>query len=82
MKFRTRFISACALSLALSACSTPQLVEKPRQYQQNLLVKCPVTLSQLTDGTGADVSLTMAEWAATYHDCAARHNGLVEAVKP
>lgn len=49
--------------------------------QQNLLVKCPAQLSQLSDGTGREVVLTMKEWAETYHDCAARHNGLVDAVQ-
>lgn len=48
--------------------------------QQSLLVKCPVSLSQLSDGTAGAIALTMKEWAATYHECAARHNGLVDAV--
>lgn len=77
-----KILAIVLAAICLSACSTPQLAEKPRQLQENLLAKCPVTLSQLTDGTGADVSLTMEEWAATYHDCATRHNGLVEAVRP
>lgn len=57
-------------------------MEKPRQLQQNLLVKCPERLSELTDGNGGTVVVAMKEWADTYHECATRHNGLVEAVKP
>lgn len=46
--------------------------------QQNLLMKCPPALPQLGDGTGRDVLVTMREWASQYHDCATRHNGLVD----
>lgn len=49
--------------------------------QQNLLVKCPEQLSQLRDGTARQVALTLSEWATTYHECAVRHNGLVDAVE-
>jgi len=44
------------------------------------MVKCPTSLTLLTDGTGQDVVLTMRDWSTTYHDCATRHNGLVDAI--
>ncbi|HLV15998.1 MAG TPA: hypothetical protein VKY70_00855 [Pseudomonas sp.] len=44
-------------------------------------MKCPEHLQLLTDGTGRDVALTMSAWAATYHECRTRHNGLVDALK-
>lgn len=45
------------------------------------MVKCPQSLTLLTDGTGKDVVITMHDWTVTYHDCATRHNGLVDAVR-
>ncbi len=69
----------CALAMMVSACSTTS----PRGYlptQQNLLQKCPESLPTLVDGTGKTVMVTMKEWATQYHDCATRHNGLVDAV--
>ena len=44
-------------------------------------MRCPDTLPHITDGTGADIALTMNAWAGQYHDCATRHNGLVESLK-
>lgn len=46
-----------------------------------LLVKCPKALAALDGGTAAEVGLTMADWAAQYHDCRALHGGLVDALK-
>tara|TARA_R110002012_G_scaffold321621_2_gene550186 strand:- start:21251 stop:21397 length:147 start_codon:yes stop_codon:yes gene_type:complete len=43
--------------------------------------RCPETLPYLTDGTGGDVTLTMDSWASQYHDCATRHNGLVDSIE-
>lgn len=79
MKRKSLCTCACVLSLALSACSTPQ--PEAKHYQQNLLKKCPEELALLGDGTGRDVALTMNAWAKTYHDCKTRHNGLVDAVQ-
>ncbi|MCE3028567.1 MULTISPECIES: hypothetical protein [Salinicola] len=31
----------------------------------------------MSDGSGASVVLTLRDWAAQYHACAIRHNGLV-----
>ena len=45
-----------------------------------LMVKCGPTLPALTDGTAGDVALTMADWAAKYHDCRVIHDGLVDAL--
>ncbi|NYS80111.1 hypothetical protein HZS80_20820 [Halomonas glaciei] len=43
--------------------------------------RCPSVLPLLTTGTGEDVTLTMREWAAEYHRCAIRHNGLVDVLE-
>ncbi|OLO05206.1 hypothetical protein BTW07_05735 [Salinicola socius] len=65
--------------MTLCACSTtPQPAEPPTQ--QNLKRKCPPTLPPLNDGTGGEITLTMNAWAWQYHDCATRHNGLVDAL--
>ncbi|WP_442604708.1 hypothetical protein [Oceanimonas pelagia] len=53
----------------------------PPAIQQNLLVPCPERLPPLADGTGREVVLTMQSWAAQYHRCAMRNNGLIEVVK-
>lgn len=53
--------------------------EQVQPIQANLLTKC----TELTkhEGTkGADVLLTLTTWASEYNECAARHNGLVDAV--
>ncbi|WMC11760.1 hypothetical protein PU634_05175 [Oceanimonas pelagia] len=42
---------------------------------------CPERLPPLADGTGREVVLTMQSWAAQYHRCAMRNNGLIEVVK-
>ncbi|MFI2817917.1 hypothetical protein ACH1RU_08405 [Vreelandella sp. V23] len=43
--------------------------------------RCPSVLPLLSTGTGEDVALTMSAWAAEYHRCATRHNGLVESLQ-
>jgi hypothetical protein len=48
--------------------------------QASLLARCPPELPPLTDGAAGDVLQTMTEWAAIYHDCRIRHDGLVEVV--
>lgn len=45
------------------------------------MTPCPSSLPALSDGTGREVALTLADWAAQYHRCAARHNGLVEVLE-
>lgn len=49
--------------------------------QENLLAKCP-ELSKHEGTTGAMVLTTLVDWASTYNECAARHNQLVDVVKP
>lgn len=43
--------------------------------------RCPQTLPRLADGTGGAVMIAMRDWASQYHDCATRHNGLVDAIQ-
>lgn len=79
MKFESRFIAMSALGRTLCACSTAPLPASGL-IQQTLLTRCPETLPPLTDGTGGEITLTMNDWAWQYHDCATRHNGLVDAL--
>uniref|UniRef100_UPI0035698DE9 hypothetical protein n=1 Tax=Marinobacter sp. TaxID=50741 RepID=UPI0035698DE9 len=71
----------CVLSLTLSGCSMLRYGVSLSPDQQTLLTKCPKVPAQLTDGTGADVAIVIKETASVYHDCATRHNGLVDAVE-
>ena len=50
-------------------------------FQENLLVKCPNELPKLSSGMAGEVATVFRETQSIYHDCAARHNGLVDAVK-
>lgn len=68
----------CACLSLASGCSTRQPEASP--YQQSLLAKCPTMLPQLNDGEAGTILRTMTEWASQYHDCATRHNGLIEAI--
>ena len=43
-------------------------------------MSCFGVMPPLTDGSAGDVLQTMTEWAAIYHDCRIRHEGLVEDV--
>ena len=79
MRSRILFIATCACLLAVSGCSTRPPEASP--YQQTLLTRCPETLPTLSDGEAGTVLRTMTEWASQYHDCATRHNGLIEAIR-
>src|SRR5690554_6093486 len=78
VRSRSRFISACVLSLSLSGCLTLRPVVNP---QENLMVKVPMELPQMTDGTGATLGETMKTWASYYHECRIRQHGLVDAIR-
>ena len=65
----------------VSACSTPRQQTTLPSYQQNLMAKCPRQLPTLSDGEAGTVLTTMKQWAGQYHDCATRHNGLVDAIR-
>lgn len=49
--------------------------------QQTLLVKC-AALSQPSGKTGEALLNLTIEWGNQYNECAARHNGLVDAITP
>lgn len=70
-----------ALMITLLGCSTKQPEAPAKPLQQALLVKCPVDLPALPDGTGRSAVETLSAWAAQYHRCAVPHNALVEALK-
>jgi dihydroxyacetone kinase-like predicted kinase len=45
------------------------------------MAKCPRQLPTLSDGEAGTVLTIMKQWAGQYHDCATRHNGLVDAIR-
>lgn len=47
--------------------------------QENLLVKVPAHLPEMSDGKGQEVATTMRLWASQYHECRVRQHGLVDA---
>lgn len=66
-----------AILLTLTGCSAkPEIV--PKAIQQNLLAKCPSTLPYDYGTEGSDWMLLAKEWSSIYHECATRHNGLVD----
>lgn len=79
VRFRSLSISVCVLSLMLSACSTQPFGGNLSPDQQNLLMRCPLVPAQLRNGQGGEMVLVIKDVAAEYHDCATRHNGLVDA---
>lgn len=44
------------------------------------MLKVPMELPQMTDGTGATIGETMKVWASYYHECRIRQHGLVDAI--
>ena len=63
--------------IVLTGCSAkPEVV--PQATQQNLLTKCPSTLPYDYGTEGSDWMLMAKEWSSLYHECATRHNGLVD----
>lgn len=74
-----QFIATSAL-LILAACSSMQ-PQQASLYQANLLQECDDALPELNGNTGSEIAPLMIQWAAQYHECRLRHNGLVDAVK-
>jgi hypothetical protein len=66
--------------LMLTACSSLKVQEQAAPIQANLLAKCE-PLTEHEGKTGSMVLLTLTRWATEYNECAARHNGLVDAIK-
>ena len=71
----------CACLALVSGCSMLRPSTTLPSYQQNLMATCPATLPTLSDGEAGTVLTTMKQWASQYHDCATRHNGLVDAIR-
>ena len=77
--------SLIALSIGIFAsmmtgCAWLKQPELVPPLQANLLRKCPEFLSEHTGSTGAAALGTLTRWPSEYNDCAARHNGLVDAL--
>lgn len=69
----------CALMMTGCAWWKRPGVEPP--LQANLLQRCPEFLTEHTGTDGKAVFRTMTNWPLEYNECAARHNGLVDAVQ-
>ena len=65
-------------TLPLCACLT---TPPAKQIPEALMAKVPQALPPLHDGTAGDVALTMADWAAQYHDCRTLQWGLIDALR-
>jgi hypothetical protein len=75
-KFR-QYVLLGMLLTPLTGCSAkPEVV--PQAIQQNLLTKCPSSLPYDYGTDGSDWVLMAKEWSSIYHECATRHNGLVD----
>lgn len=78
---KTAVVAIAAFALAgCPAVKQPEL-QKP-VLQANLLQPCPELAEHNGGKDGASLLATLLEWAGQYHECAARHQALVEAVKP
>lgn len=69
------------ISATLSGCLTLGQKGQMPTFQESLLVKCPDTLPELTDGNADTAALVLRETQSIYHNCAPRHNGLVDAIR-
>lgn len=72
---------ALVISVFLSGCLTLGQKGQMPTFQESLLVKCPKELPTLTDGNADTAALVLRETQSIYHNCAPRHNGLVDAVR-
>jgi hypothetical protein len=75
-----RILLTLLISSFLLAGCAPNVRQEAKPIQQNLLTKCP-PLTKHNGTNGVMVLNTLTRWAAEYNECAARHNGLVDAVK-
>jgi hypothetical protein len=75
-KFR-QYVLLGMLLTSLTGCSAKPEVS-PQVMQQTLLIKCPSTLPYDYGTEGSDWVLMAKEWSSIYHECATRHNGLID----
>lgn len=68
---------ACIFLTACTRVTVPYLAHEP---PADLTQPCPA-LQPLTGMTGKDMTLWIITAANQYHDCAARHAGLVQAIR-
>lgn len=83
LKISTKALLLLVLpALALTACTslTMPLAERP-PIPADLLALCP-DLTPLETGSAKEVEQKLNDIAKHYYECADRHEGLVEAVKP
>lgn len=68
--------------LVLVGCTHSQTVPEGFSVsQQGLLKKCPRELPYDYGTTGSEMLRLVKDWSSQYHDCATRHNGIVEVIK-
>lgn len=65
----------------LVACSSfapqPTVIERPAPPAE-LTAKCPEVLPEPENGKASNILEMINEWSRRYHQCADRHNSLVE----
>lgn len=75
-----RHIIIITLLIVLVGCSNNVRVELPIT-QQSLLTECPVTLPSDYPMDGSGYIMLAKEWSSIYHQCATRHNALVQYIQ-
>ena len=75
-----RAILVIALISLLIGCSDNVRVELAIT-QQSLLTECPVILPSDYPMDGTGYILLAKEWSSIYHQCATRHNALVQYIQ-
>lgn len=80
--FQVKLISKLTITLLfilMVGCTSVDI--KSQATQENVLVKCPETLPYSYSKTGSGWLLMSKEWSEQYHECAIRHNGLVDIIE-
>lgn len=71
-------LSTALIALTMTGCASSTRFQLGAN-QQSLLQKCPPLTTPVGKQGGQLITLTL-EWGQMYNRCAARHNGLVDAI--
>lgn len=70
-----------ALVALLAGCGAAPVRQQTFQPPPaDLMALCPAELPTASDGMSSTILSLMVEWAELYHQCAARHAALVDAI--
>lgn len=73
-----KVIFVLLLSLSVVGCHPNVRDQLISANQQTLLVRCPEVLPSEYGKSGSDWINMSKDWSSLYHECATRHNGLVD----